>query len=123
MNKHMIIISGPTLIKDKELYKGLHINNRVIITNNNFKLEAILKKHTAHCVIFEINNDDPFEIENIKHIKNKFPNLNMILIDGEGKRDFIARAFQMGVNDVFPRPYKYELLLERINAFLKYRAD
>lgn len=120
MNQRVIIISGPSLFQDKSLYNGLIINNTVLNNNNNFKLESILKEKTVHCIVVEINNDDPFEIENIKNIKKKFPDINMILIEEDRTRDNIARAFQMGASDVFSKPYKLELLLERINAMMKY---
>jgi response regulator RpfG family c-di-GMP phosphodiesterase len=52
----------------------------------------------------------------IKRMKNHVPNIVIILIDGHGNRDVIARVFSYGIQDAFRRPYNRVLMVERVDG-------
>jgi DNA-binding NtrC family response regulator len=76
---------------------------------NNRKIDLIL---------FEVINEYPADIDLIKKIKANFPGIILLLIDGNGNRNLIAKAFENGVKDAFKKPYRYDLIEERVKGLL-----
>lgn len=62
--------------------------------------------------------EDSAECELMKRMKNHVSNIVIILIDGDGNRDVIARAFLYGVQDAFRRPYNYNGMPEDLFKIL-----
>ena len=60
------------------------------------------------------------DIDLIKNIKSKFPEILILLINGNGNRNLIAQAFAFGVKDAFRKPYRYDLIEERVKGLLNY---
>ena len=53
----------------------------------------------------------------MKQLKQEHPQLTIILIDGDN--DLIAKTFEVGVKDVFRKPYKTDLVAERIRSLIR----
>ena len=121
MEKYCILLSGPTANNDKELIAELQINTLVLKNSDNKQIESILKAHKINLILFEINKNNHSEIELIKNIKNQFPKIPIILIDGNGDREVMVKAFAYGVNDAFKKPYKFNLISERVSALLRHQ--
>ena len=119
MRKYRILLSGPTTNNDKELIAELRKNALVLKNSDNNKIQSILKTRKIDLILFEINKNNHSEVEVIKNIKNQFPNIPIILIDGSGNREVMVKAFDYGVNDAFKKPYKCHLLTERVYALLQ----
>ena len=123
MNKYCILLSGSTASNDKELIAELRKNALVLKNSDNDQIESILKTHKIDLILFEITKKNHSDVEVIKNIKNQFPNIPIILIDGNGDREVMVKAFDYGIKDAFKKPYKYYLIVERVLALLKRQSS
>ena len=121
MKKPCVLISGPTAFRDEELVGKLKKNAIVLRNGRNHGVEAIAAKRKIDLLLLEFPHEEPAEIEIIKNLKNRFPALEIILIDGD--RELMAKAFAYGVRDVFRKPYKGDLIVERVHALLIRRLE
>jgi len=123
MKTHCILISGSTIAKEERLYAELEKNARVIRNTNNYRIESILKSNEVHLILVEISNHNNTEIEIIKNVKHKYPDVEILLLNGDGDVEIIASAIEKGAKDAFKKPYKIDLITERINAILQQIKD
>lgn len=117
MSNSSILVSGPTIAKDEELVNKLQSIAVVLKNSQNTKIETILKDQKVDLILFEMLEETASELRLIKKIKTGFPNIAIILINGD--REFMAEAFSYGVKDAFRKPYKCSLIAERVNAILQ----
>lgn len=119
MNKHCVLISGPTVATDEKLGVELQKSTMVLKNKNNNQVESIIKKKSIALIILEITKKGGLtEVEIIKNIKNLHPNIEIILVNGNGDREVTATAFANGAKDAFRMPYSVSLIVERVNAIL-----
>jgi len=116
MSNSSILVSGPTIAKDEDLVNKLTKIAEVLRTSQNSRIEAILKKHEVDLILVEIIKEALSDLKVIKKVKNHFPEVAIILIDGN--RELMAEAFSYGVKDAFRKPYKSSLVVERVKAVL-----
>ena len=117
MSNSSILVSGPTIAKDEDLVNKLTKIAEVLRNLQNSKIEAILRKHEVDLILVEILMEAASELKVIKTIKNHFPKVAIILIDGDS--ELMAQAFSYGAKDAFRKPYKSPLLVERVKAILE----
>ena len=121
MEKPCALVTGESISKDDVLLNTLQKNIKVISNKDNAQVEAIIKKNKIAIILLEISgNYKPSEINLIKEIKIQLPYCKIILINGNGNREAIARAFSNGANDLFRKPYKTDLIIDRVKALLSY---
>ncbi|UCE04731.1 MAG: hypothetical protein JSW07_14030 [bacterium] len=120
MNKKCVLISGSTIAGDPKL--GTEIQKSAIVLKNsdNRQIFSILKNRKVELILFEIIDEYLSDIDLIKDIKTKFPEILILLIDGNGNRNLIGKAFEYGVKDAFKKPYRYDLIEERVKGLLNY---
>ena len=118
MAKHCILVSGPTIANDLELIDGLKKLSDVLLNFDNRQIETIITDTVSDIILLELSKNCGFEVEMIKRIVGRFPNIEIVLIDGNGDCELMARAFAYGARDAFRKPYKTDLLLERVLALL-----
>ncbi len=111
-------MSGRSLSGDEELYRALQKIAVVVRSPDNTQVESIMTKRPVDLVIFEVSKENPAEVELIKHIKHRFPDTVIIVIDGDGDLEVIARAFSYDTKDAFRKPYNRALIVERVKALL-----
>ena len=119
MMKHCILISGSTIALDTKLVTELQKIAAVVTNLDNSNVESFIENTQVDLILLEIFNKKRSEIEMIKTIKNRYPRVEIILINGEGNQDLIAKAFKYGARDAFRKPYKIALIVERVNAILR----
>ena len=119
MSKSCVIISGQTIVLDHLLFQGLCRFAEVIHNANNRLLPAILDKHRIDLILFELTCADLAEVKLILQLKNKFPLIEIVLLDDCDDSDLRAQAFAFGVRDAFRKPYKIDLIVERVQALLQ----
>ncbi len=91
----------------------------MILTNTeNALTRSIVGSETVDLILFEISKNNASELKIIKKIKTDFPEMTILLIDGNGDSELTAEAFSCGVRDAFRKPYKGSLIAERVNAIL-----
>ena len=118
MKKKCVLISGPTIASDNKLGDEIQKYAVVLTNSDNRQLFSILKEKKIELILFEIVKENLADIEFIREAKSDFPDILIILIDGIGNSNLIAKAFQYGVKDAFRKPYKYDLIKERVRVLL-----
>lgn len=118
MKSQCILISGPNIAEDEGLVGELAKCSLVLRNSDYTQIESIIQNKKVDLILIEILNNTFRELELIKNIKHQFPNIPIVLINGNGNRDIIAEAFELGVKDAFRIPYKRTLIVERVNALL-----
>ena len=119
MMKHCILISGSTIALDTKLVTELQKIAAVVTNLDNSNVESFIENTQVDLILLEILNERHSEIEMTKTIKSRYPRVEIILINGEGNQDLIAKAFKYGARDAFRKPYKIALIVERVNAILR----
>ncbi len=119
MAKNCVLLSGPTIAHDEKLKEELEEFAVVLTSDDNSQIELILSDNNVDLIILEITNANLHEIEVIKIVKAKFPDTEIILVDGDGDQELIAQAFAFGVKDAFRRPYPSALIAERACALIQ----
>jgi len=118
MGKYCVMVAGPTITKDDKLVSELQKNAMVLTNSDNSRIESIIQNNRIDLILFEIsgkNND----VEMIGNIKNQFPNIPIIVMNANGDNEVMIKAFASGVIDAFKKPYKYYLIVERVNALFR----
>lgn len=113
------MISGPTITDDDQLISELKKNAQVITISNNEPIEEMLQNSRIDLILFEISHNNNHDARKIESIKNQFPDIPIIAMNGGGDNEAIAKAFSYGVIDAFKKPYKYYLIVERVNAIFR----
>ena len=121
MMKHCILISGSTIALDTKLVTELQKIAAVVTNLDNSNVESFIENTQVDLILLEIFNKKRSEIEMIKTIKNRYPRVEIILINGEGNQDLMAEAFKYGARDAFRKPYKTALIVERVDALLRHK--
>ena len=119
MEKYCIMISGPTITDDDKLISELQKNALVMTTSDNNRIETILQNRRIDLILYEISQKNNHNAEMIENIKNQFPNIPIIAMNGNGDNEAIIKAFRDGAIDAFKKPYKYYLIGERVNAIFR----
>jgi len=122
MERTCILISGPAVSRDEQLYAELRQSVEVLRNDDNKKIMAILSSRKTDLVIIEISDRGPEEMVQVQLVRNRFPDLPVILVNGDGDQELIVAAFACGVKDAFRRPYRRHMLVERVNALLRMPA-
>ena len=113
-----ICVSGSTITKDKVLIAQLEKYLAVIKNYANWQIEPVLSRNKVDLLLLEISPGNLTDLELIKRLKEQYPHLKIVIIDGNGNRHLVTQAFAYGVKDAFKRPYLIELVVERINALV-----
>jgi len=118
MKKKCVLISGQTVVSDKELENGLKKSAVILTNSDNSSIESIIKNQKVDLILFEMSQSNESDIAIIKNIKDSFPQIKILFIDGNGDPELIAKAFHFGAQDAFHKPYKCDLIVERVDALL-----
>lgn len=118
MKKPCVLISGLTIANDDELSRSLSKSVTVLKNLDNKNLYDILIQQEVDLVLLELQKNVNNDMNIIKSIKAKFISLPIILINGNGNKQLIAKAFASGVKDAFRKPYKVELIIERVRSLV-----
>lgn len=117
MKTSTVILSGPTISRDRHLIDLFNEDMTVISIRRNSEIEVVLRRQSIDAIVLEIPDDRFEEVEIIRAIKEQYSRIPIILIGGN--RELLAKAVQNGVNDIFKKPYRHDLLKERVSALIK----
>ena len=116
MRKHCVLVSGPLISKDNDLIKMLKKAVLVLANSKNRQIMACLAEYTIDAILLEISENAPEEISLIEEIKKHSQHTKIIVINGD--RDLFVKAYKLGAKDVFRKPYRREMVAERVIAVL-----
>ena len=114
-----MILSGPTIIYNEGLFSELFKIAFTIKNSDNQILPTILSDIECDLVLFELSTGSANEFELIKKIKTRFPDIDIVLLDEIDDCECVAQAFAYDIKDAFRKPYKIDLIIERIRALLQ----
>lgn len=117
MKRKCVLLYGPTLYKDKELQRKLRQSYSLITEQDETQIEKMLKSHKVDLLLMELENDKTEIVDLINDTKVRLPGIQIVVINGN--QSLISKAFQNGVKDAFRKPYKVELVLERISILIE----
>lgn len=116
-NQH-VLISGPAIAADEELIHEIEKTATASTNFDNQRLITIIAEKQVDLLLLEVPRCTLSQIQIIAQIRRRYPNLPILLVDGNGDRELIAAALGNGVNDAFRKPYKICLIVERVRTFL-----
>lgn len=122
MKKPNIFISGPSIIANRKLVNTLQIYATVHCNEDNSRIESIFAKRKIDLLLLEICDQQARDIQTIRRIKAQHPEIEIILVDGNSKSEVISAAIHAGARDAFRKPYREDLMVDRILSLLKSRA-
>lgn len=119
MKVYCVMISGPTITNDCQLVTELQKNSLVVMNSDNSRIESIIRNIKIDLILFEISKKSNSDVVIIGNIKIQFPDIPIIVMNGNGDNEIMIEAFTNGVIDAFKKPYKYHLIVERVNAIFR----
>ncbi len=119
MAKYTVVLSGAMVANDEALIEALQAHVTLIRNAHPSQLEAVLDQQAVDLLLLEITTQDTATVEQIGAIKKRVPQLEILLINGNGNRELLARAFALGARDAFRKPYLPALIVERVLGVLK----
>jgi len=96
-----------------KLFKAHNYN--AIYTSDSFEVENILRENNILMVITDYRMPGITGTSLIKTIKQKYPDLPVIMISGYGSVDTIVTAMKYGALNYYEKPLKFQKLLSEIN--------
>ena len=119
MEKHYVLVSGASIYKDSEIVNEL-LGVSVIPNRYRSRIETIIDNYIVDLILLEVTNKGRPEVEIIKNIRRKHPEIDIILL---GSKEALARTLSDGVKDAFRTLYRKDLIVERVNALVsKFRC-
>lgn len=113
-----ILISGVTIANDDALVRELQKSARVLRNEDSGNLKALIAQTSVQLLILELPEEGRREMELISQLKQRHPRLQIVVINGNGNSEALAEAFGGGVKDAFRKPYKVELVEERVREMI-----
>jgi len=120
MKKNQILLWGQSIISDKQLIKELGKFSEVLLHSEIQPIEMFERIGEASLILFETTKVIRSDIATMRSIMKIFPNIPIILIDGNRDREVLIQAFEFGIKDAFKKPYKIELMVERVRGILRH---
>lgn len=90
----------------------------VLSANNGLEAIKILDTHAVDIVITDQNMPEMSGIQLIQTMSKRFPHLPVIMLTGNGEDDEVLEALEIGVFDILDKPYRKQILVNRIKNSL-----
>ena len=116
MKKYFILLFGNTVSNDNKLITALEKFAKVFINSDGKQVEKTLDNFNINLILFEISRKS--DIRLIQKFKKRYVEIPILVVESDGDIETIIQAYSIGVKDVFIKPYKHDLLVERANALL-----
>ena len=96
-------------------------NSEVVVVNNGIEAVNFLKKETISIVITDTRMPYLDDTHLLKHIKYKFPGIDVITIIGDAKESSFADAIHAGAIDFIAKPFKKDELKAKLCRVVRER--
>ena len=111
-----VCLAGRKVSNDWRLIQSLR--SRCLVTLVE-RVELLVQRSflsRTHLLVLDCSASAELVPQVLPRLKEEFPDLCVVLVDGGLSQKEIAAAFKEGVKDYFADPYDVELLLERIDS-------
>lgn len=116
-----IVLAGTLLSQDWALIQSLKVHHIVTLIES-FDAARIVPDHLLQSVALiaidctgRTRELRPI-LRSIKSLRNRLPEVIIVLIDGQLDQTQVIQAYRAGIRDYFRSPYDVKLLAERIGA-------
>jgi DNA-binding response OmpR family regulator len=111
-----VCLVGPTLFRDPRLLSRLTVGHIVTIAAHTAVLLESPLLAQADALVLEAGSARVALGGTVADIRQRHPNLPVVLVDGGLDQLELAEAFRRGVDDYFAAPWDVGLLAERIEV-------
>ena len=89
----------------------------IYAVNGSSALELMesIRDQTEYLVLTDINMPEMTGLELLKEVKARYPNLKVFMITAYGDESNYNKAINMGADDYFTKPLKFDLLKEKLS--------
>lgn len=114
----LIIDDEPSILKSLQ---GILTDEayRVLLAESGRKGLYILQSRKIDIVLLDHWMPDMNGMETLKKIKERSPEVNVILTSGHGTKELVANAIKLGASDLLEKPLLSETLLSSIGKSIK----
>ena len=108
MSKHVLVVDDESKVCEalKALFerKGCHVDTAASVQAALTQLSRL----QAEVVLLDLKLPDGSGLEVLSHLKEKFPNLRVIVISGLSDQDTIHEALQRGASGYLTKPFDFD---------------
>lgn len=120
INLHVLILDDETRIREE--LKDFLLDNecKVFEAGNPSDAFDILKTKPIDIVILDINLPEKDGISILQEIKEKYEDIEVLMITGHGDMDTAIKAMRLGASDFFNKPIRMAEVLQAIERSKRY---
>jgi DNA-binding response OmpR family regulator len=118
--KPKILICGKDLVNDDLFLDLIQKNANTLFLKDLNNLENEVKELKSKILLFEFSKSFEDDLLRLKLLKAAAPWLEILVIGDGISREEVIRTFRSGIRDYFKKPYNTKLLVERLEALLKF---
>jgi hypothetical protein len=111
-----VCLAGHKVTGDHALIRRLKVGHAVTLVESVEALRGAPLLKTARVLVLDCTGCGERVPLLLHALKEQFPSLCVLLVEGTYDQKQLAGAFRNGVRDCFPAPYDLHLLAERIAA-------
>lgn len=112
-----VCLAGRLVSNDWELIRSLRSRYLVTLMDNvDFLARRGSMLKETQLLVLDCSRSVDAALACLPRLKQEFPDLCMVLVDGGLNQLQIASAFKEGVKDYFASPYDVALLVERVDS-------
>ena len=111
-----VCLAGRLVSNDWDLIRNLRSKYLVTLVDKVDSLARRSMLKEIQILVLDCSRNADTALECLSRLKQEFPNLCMVLVDGGLTQMQIATAFTEGVTDYFASPYDVLLLVERMDS-------
>ena len=116
--KPKIILCGEKITLDKALVQTLKEFSDVEVFSNSCDFLILSSRTDQELILWEISASGKKQLKELSFIKNKYPDIKIIIIIESPSTKIAAEILKAGASDIFPKPVDHDLLIDRIVALL-----
>jgi len=111
-----VCLAGTAVSDDARLLRALRGRYAVTVATSVDFLARTELLATTTVLVLDGTGLGGAVLERLREVKDRYPELRVVLVDGGLKQLQVAEAFRLGARDYFAEPYDADLLIERIGA-------
>ena len=116
--KPTTLLCGKNITKDKLLFKDLEVKTNLLFFNDQSQISENFNFTEIDLVVLEYSDSLHDHLEFIRHLKKASPLVPIVVVSNSDSMEATVLSFRYGAKDFFKKPYKVDLLIERIDALL-----
>jgi DNA-binding response OmpR family regulator len=117
-----VCLAGFLITNDHALVEALRVDHEVTLVADNIGLRDSQALAHSDVLVLDASGIRAALQPLLRSLRRSWPELAIVLVDGNLTEDDKADAFSLGVLDYFPAPCHVRLLVERLEVLARGRA-